>query len=80
MNTFRQVVARLLDFFPEVLNSTKMEKIGIAKLTNDNYDSWKLEVEFLLVREGLWKYVSPGVKPEVAASGSNVAELAAWDE
>lgn len=57
-----------------------MERTGITKLTNDNYDSWKLEVEFLLVREGLWKYVSPGVKPEAAANGANAAVLAAWDE
>lgn len=57
-----------------------MERTGIAKLNNENYDSWKLEVEFLLVREGLWKYVSPGVKPEPAADGANAAEIAAWEE
>lgn len=57
-----------------------MEKVGIAKLTGENYDSWKLDVEFLLVKEKLWKYVSPGVKPKLHQEKSNAAELATWDE
>lgn len=57
-----------------------MEKVGIAKLTGENYDSWKLDVEFLLVKEKLWKYVSPGVKPKLNQEKSNAAELATWDE
>lgn len=57
-----------------------MERSGITKLTNENYETWKLEVEFLLVREGLWKYIVPGVKPEEAANRANAAELIAWDE
>lgn len=57
-----------------------MERTGIIKLNNENYDSWKLEVEFLLVREGLWKFIEPGVKPGAAADGSNAAALSAWDE
>lgn len=57
-----------------------MERTGIIKLNNENFDSWKLEVEFLLVREGLWKFIEPGVKPEAAADGSNAVALIAWDE
>ena len=57
-----------------------MERSGIAKLTNENYESWKLEIEFLLVREGLWRFIVPGVKPELAENSANAAELAAWDE
>lgn len=57
-----------------------MEKTGIIKLTNENYDTWKLEVEFLLVREGLWRYVVPGLKPELNANRSNAAEVAAWED
>lgn len=57
-----------------------MERTGIAKLSAENYDSWKLDVEFLLVREGLWKYVTPGVKPVLTADRSNAAEVAAWED
>lgn len=57
-----------------------MEKAGIAKLTSENYDSWKLDVEFLLVKEKLWRYVSPGVKPKLNKDQTNAAELEAWDE
>lgn len=57
-----------------------MEKVGIAKLTSENYDSWKLDVEFLLVKEKLWRYVSPGVKPKLNKDQTNAAELEAWDE
>lgn len=77
MNTYERVVSSaVVPLFWNFFEFNKMEKIGIAKLTNDNYDSWKLEVEFLLVREVLWKYVSPGVKPMAAANGANAGKLA----
>lgn len=59
-----------------------MERLGIPKLNNQNYGSWKFTVELLLVREDLWKYVNPGNPPvAIAAAGGiagNAAEVAAW--
>lgn len=34
-----------------------MERLGITKLNGSNYSTWKTKVEFLLIREDLWKYV-----------------------
>lgn len=56
-----------------------MERSSIVKLNYENYDLWKLVVEFLLVREGLWQYASPGVKPAPVTDGANTTELAAWE-
>ena len=52
-----------------------MDRTKIAKLTKDNYESWKLEVEFLLMRDGLWKYVSPEMKLEPATEARSEARI-----
>lgn len=38
-------------------------RISIQKLNNSNYSSWRFKTELLLVREDLWRFVDPGVKP-----------------
>lgn len=53
-----------------------MERLGIAKLNGSNYSTWKTKVEFLLVRDDLWRYVI-GTKPAAIATadaaGSSIA-------
>ena len=39
-------------------------RFSLQKLGNNNYPTWRFKVELLLVREELWRYVDPGVKPE----------------
>lgn len=70
-----------------------MERLGVEKLNGQNCCSWKTKVEFLLIREDLWRFVT-GTKQaprRAAASGSgstgaasagqvlNAAEIEAWD-
>lgn len=38
-------------------------KVGIVRLNNRNYRSWAFKVQMLMMREGTWKYVSPGTPP-----------------
>lgn len=48
--------------------------VHIDKLTKDNYDTWKLHVEAILVKNDLWCYVNGSrVKPETPV------HAAAWD-
>lgn len=42
-------------------------RFSLQKLNNGNYPSWRFKVELLLVREDLWRYVTPGLKPETEA-------------
>lgn len=42
-------------------------RFSLQKLNNSNYPSWRFKVELLLIREELWRYVEPGVKPEAEA-------------
>ncbi|XP_039449093.1 uncharacterized protein LOC120428179 [Culex pipiens pallens] len=70
-----------------------MDRIEVVKLNGTNYCSWKRKVEFLLIRDDLWRYVV-GTKPvpwrAAVGSGSNgaagadqvvlnAAEIEAWD-
>lgn len=38
-------------------------KVGVVRLNNRNYRSWAFKVQMLMMREGTWKYVDPGVAP-----------------
>lgn len=38
-------------------------KVGVVRLSNKNYRSWAFKVQMLMMREGTWKYVDPGVAP-----------------
>ncbi|XP_062533959.1 uncharacterized protein LOC134202975 [Armigeres subalbatus] len=42
----------------------KGSRFSLQKLSNRNYPTWRFKVELLLIREELWRYVHPGVKPE----------------
>ena len=57
-----------------------MDRVGISKLNGSNYSTWKTKVEFLLVRDDLWRYIV-GARPAVIeeASGSNAAAIEAWN-
>lgn len=43
-------------------------RVTIAKLNNDNYESWRYKVELLLIKEGLWEVISNAApaQPEAA--------------
>jgi len=47
---------------------TETPRVMIAKLNNDNYESWRYKVELLLIKEGLWDVVSKAApaQPEAA--------------
>ena len=51
--------------------STEAMKFGVAKLTDQNYQSWKFKMKMLLIREGTWKHI----QEEIPASPS-----AAWTQ
>ena len=38
-------------------------KVGVIRLNNRNYRSWAFKVQMLMMREGTWTYVDPGVAP-----------------
>lgn len=59
-------IAVLIDL-SEYFFSTSRILFSLQKLNNANYSSWRFKVELLLVREELWRYVTPGEKPEVEA-------------
>lgn len=43
-------------------------KVGVVRLHNRNYRSWAFKVQMLMMREGTWKYVSPGTPPTPVTS------------
>lgn len=45
-------------------------RFSLQKLNNTNYLTWRFKVELLLVRDELWRYVDPGVKPEEEADAA----------
>ena len=57
----------------------------IETLTKDNYDTWKMQVEALLVRNDTWEYViGVQVKPEVTGENAEAraisqAAATAWE-
>ena len=55
----------------------------IEALAKDNFDTWKLQVRALLVKNDAWDYVSgEKVKPEIVQGDVNAASIAAahaWD-
>lgn len=53
------------------INSTRLEM-----LSNDNYDTWKIQVEALLVINDMWAYVC-GENPWPAVTGEGEAKEAA---
>lgn len=54
-----------------VINSTRIEC-----LSKDNYDTWCMQIEALMIKNELWEYVT-GEKPmPMVASGADEAALA----
>ena len=54
----------------------------IEKLGKDNYDTWKQQIEAILVRNDHWEYVAgTNLKPEVIANNAaNATDRANWDK
>ncbi|XP_026669282.1 uncharacterized protein LOC113464332, partial [Ceratina calcarata] len=57
--------------------------IQMDRLGKENYDTWKQQIEAVLVKNDRWEYVD-GTKPRpeqaVPATDANTAEIAAWDK
>jgi len=52
-----------------VVNSTRIEL-----LTKQNYDTWRIQVEALLVKSDLWPYVNSDIpKPVISSTGETLA-------
>jgi len=52
-----------------VVNSTRIET-----LSKDNYDTWRIQVEALLVKNDTWQYVS-GEKPQPVITGESSSRI-----
>lgn len=61
-----------------------MDRLGILRLNNRNYSTWKFQIQQLLVRESLWRYVDPGIQPvareATEAQAGNEVEVQAWKD
>ncbi|GBN03966.1 hypothetical protein AVEN_20934-1 [Araneus ventricosus] len=52
---------------------------AIEKLSKDNYDSWKLQIEAILVKNDHWNFVTGAErKPEVTGDEINATAVAKW--
>ena len=51
-------------------------RFTLQKLNNGNYPTWRFKVELFLIRNELWLYVEPGVKPEQEAAATWQAGVA----
>jgi len=54
-----------------VAHSTRIEQ-----LIKDNYDTWSVQVQALLIKNDVWGYVSGNKKPEPVAG--NEAQITTW--
>ncbi|GBN53992.1 hypothetical protein AVEN_141111-1 [Araneus ventricosus] len=53
--------------------------IAIEKLSKDNYDSWKLQIEAILVKNDHWNFVTGAEpKPEITGDADNATAVAKW--
>ncbi|GBL76397.1 hypothetical protein AVEN_53174-1 [Araneus ventricosus] len=53
--------------------------IAIERLSKDNYDSWKLQIEAILVKNDHWNFVTGAEpKPEVTGDADNATAVAKW--
>lgn len=55
--------------------------VRIELLNKENYDTWKIQMEALLVKNDAWNYVSgDDVKPElIAGNAASAAEVKRWE-
>lgn len=53
--------------------------IRIETLTKDNFDTWKLQVEALLIKNDTWEYVSGVRQRPEEINETTIAAAAAWD-
>ncbi|KMQ88628.1 retrovirus-related pol polyprotein from transposon tnt 1-94 [Lasius niger] len=61
--------------YASIVNSTRIEM-----LNRNNYDTWSIQVEALLIKSDLWEYASGRkVKPEVRQGDQQAAQQAALD-
>ncbi len=59
-------------------NESSRKLSRIEALTNNNFDTWKLQAQAVLTRAGLWGYVSGAIgKPEENAS---IEEKLKWEK
>ncbi|CAB3223036.1 unnamed protein product [Arctia plantaginis] len=52
--------------------------IKIDRLTGDNYDTWKINMRAILIKDDLWEYVS-GALPKPQLSDSKYADWIKMD-
>lgn len=54
-------------------NMASMNSNNIQALLKDNYDTWKIQMEALLVQKKLWKYAEGNSTRPTDASGNEEA-------
>lgn len=55
------------------LNTARIETLG-----KDNYDTWRIQAEALLIKNDYWSYVKCTKKRPEAAQGSTATEINTW--
>lgn len=51
----------------------------MEKLCKDNYDTWRIQIKAILVKNDHWEYVS-GIIPKPENTPENAAEIIAWEK
>lgn len=55
--------------------------VHIEKLNIENFDTWKLQVEAISIKNDYWSYVNgTNTRPEPVEANVNAAAIAAWDK
>lgn len=66
------------------MSGTTINGTQIEPLSKDNYDTWKMQIEALMIKNDLWEYVNgentlPAVGTSAAAmSSANIAAQSQW--
>lgn len=55
--------------------------VQIEKLSKENFDTWKLQMEAILIKNDYWPYVNgTTARPVAVEENPNVAAISAWDK
>ncbi|KMQ91491.1 retrovirus-related pol polyprotein from transposon tnt 1-94 [Lasius niger] len=65
------------------MSRTTINGTRIEPLSKDNYDTWKMQIEALMIKSDLWEYVNgentlPAVGTSAAMSSVNIAAQSQW--
>lgn len=78
-NGLERSVIREYFFFVTQIKMSLANSSRIELLNKDNYDTWKLQMKAILVKNDLWEYAEGTiVKPEAGEDNANANAVKAW--